>query len=82
MIILFRLVIFIRKEAHMKSNLLVSGTTNEMISWDVEKILSSPSTKDMDIDRLIQYEWDNKISRSGMTYLEIEQFNNTYNNWR
>jgi hypothetical protein len=25
------------------------------------------------------YEWENKVARNGMTYLEIEQFNNTYN---
>jgi hypothetical protein len=33
-------------------------------------------------ERLAQYDLDNKIARNGMTYLEIEQFNNTYNNFR
>lgn len=33
-------------------------------------------------ERLADYQWENKIARNGMTYLEIEQFNNTYNNFR
>ena len=33
------------------------------------------------VDEMIQYDWDNKVSRCGMTYLEIEQFNNQYNNF-
>lgn len=33
-------------------------------------------------ERLAEYHYDNKIARNGMTYLEIEQFNNTYNNFR
>jgi hypothetical protein len=37
-------------------------------------------------ERMVQYDYDNTIGpetgRSGMTYLEVEQFNNTYNNFR
>jgi len=60
--------------------LMVSGNTNEMVTWDVETILGI-SSKNNDIERLQQYEWDNRIAHNGMTYLEIEQLNNTYNNF-
>ena len=59
---------------------MVSGNTNEMVTWDVETILGI-SSKNNDIERLQQYEWDNRIAHNGMTYLEIEQLNNTYNNF-
>ena len=43
----------------------------------------SVKTKSIDgKERLAQYEWDNTEARNGMTYLEIEQLNNTYNNFR
>ena len=38
-------------------------------------------TKDEDICRMLQNDWDSTVSKCGMTYLEIEQFNNTYNNF-
>jgi hypothetical protein len=61
--------------------LLISGDTLQ--EWDVEQILTNKvKSKDQDIADMLQYEWDNKVSRCGMTYLEIEQFNNTYNNFR
>jgi hypothetical protein len=62
----------------MKNNLLVSGSTNEMVDWNVDEIINTKSRK-QDRDRMVDYEWENKIARNGMTYLEIEQFNNTYN---
>jgi hypothetical protein len=62
----------------MKNNLLVSGTTNEMVEWNVDEIINQKSRK-QDRDRMVDYDWENKIARNGMTYLEIEQFNNTYN---
>ena len=59
-------------------NLLISGNTLQV--WDIEEVLTDRiKSKDQVITELIQYEWDNTISRCGMTYLEIEQFNNTYN---
>ena len=59
-------------------NLLISGNTLQ--EWDIEEVLTDRiKSKDQVITELIQYEWDNTISRCGMTYLEIEQFNNTYN---
>ena len=59
-------------------NLLISGNTLQ--EWDIEEVLTDRiKSKDQVIKELIQYEWDNTISRCGMTYLEIEQFNNTYN---
>ena len=60
--------------------LMVSGNTNEMVEWNVETILGI-SSKSNSIETLQQYEWDNRISHNGMTYLEIEQLNNTYNNF-
>lgn len=60
--------------------LMVSGNTNEMVGWNVETILGI-SSKNNSIERLQQYEWDNRIAHNGMTYLEIEQLNNTYNNF-
>jgi single-stranded DNA-specific DHH superfamily exonuclease len=62
----------------MKNNLLVSGTTNEMVDWNIDEIINTKSRK-QDRDRMVDYDWENKIARNGMTYLEIEQFNNTYN---
>ena len=59
-------------------NLLISGNTLQ--EWDIEEVLTDRiKSKDQVITELIQYEWDNTISRCGMNYLEIEQFNNTYN---
>ena len=60
--------------------LMVSGNTNEMVEWNVETILGI-SSKSNSIETLQQYEWDNRIAHNGMTYLEIEQLNNTYNNF-
>jgi hypothetical protein len=69
-----------RLKLYPMNNLKVTGTTSEMESWDLDSILND--TMDSSKERLIQYEWDNKIASNGMTYLEIEQFNNTYNNFR
>jgi hypothetical protein len=61
--------------------LLISGDTLQ--EWDIEQILTNKvKSKDQEIADMLQYDWDNKVSRCGMTYLEIEQFNNTYNNFR
>ena len=58
--------------------LLISGNTLQ--EWDVEEVLiNKVKSKDQTICDMIQSDWDNTISRCGMTYLEIEQFNNTYN---
>jgi hypothetical protein len=58
--------------------LLISGNTLQ--EWDIEEALTNKvKSKDQIICDMIQSDWDNTISRCGMTYLEIEQFNNTYN---
>lgn len=60
--------------------LLISGNTLQ--EWDIEEALTNKvKSKDQQICDMLQNEWDNTISRCGMTYLEIEQFNNTYNNY-
>ena len=59
-------------------NLLISGNTLQ--EWDIEEVLTNKvKSKDQIICDMIQSDWDNTISKCGMTYLEIEQFNNTYN---
>lgn len=63
-------------------NLLISGNTNDLLEWDVQEVLHRPTSRKDDRDRMTDYDWENKIARNGMTYLEIEQFNNTYNNYR
>lgn len=63
------------------NTLLISGDTLQ--KWDVDEILTNKvKSKDRDIFDMIQYDWDNTVSRFGMTYLEIEQFDNKYNNFR
>jgi hypothetical protein len=63
-------------------NLKISGETGQLDNWNVDDVIKPlTSSKQMDVARMLQYEWDNTISRCGMTYLEIEQFNNTYNNY-
>ena len=58
--------------------LLISGNTLQ--EWDIEEALTNKvKSKDQIICDMIQSDWDNTVSRCGMTYLEIEQFNNTYN---
>lgn len=61
--------------------LMISGETGQLTEWNINDILES---KDNAIERMLQYDWDNKVSKysDGMTYLEIEQFNNTFNNFR
>lgn len=39
-------------------------------------------TNEMLKDRLVQEKWDTKVSMNGLTYLEIEQLDNTFNNFR
>lgn len=71
------------------TNLLISGETSENLPWCLDDILDTESIKynnytKNQFDRIIEYENDNTIGKycNGMTYLEIEQFNNTYNNFR
>ena len=64
--------------------LLLSGETINLKDWDVEEIIGKQPTKSQLIEQFESYERDNTIGPycNGMTYLEIEQFNNTYNNFR
>lgn len=57
--------------------LLISGDTLQ--EWNVEQILTSKvKSKNQLITEMVQYEWDNTVSRCGLTYLELEQLNNLY----
>jgi len=65
--------------------LLISGDTLQ--EWDIEEVLTNRiKSKDQDICRMLQYEWDKTIgsqtSKYDMSYIEKEQFDNTYNNFK
>ena len=71
------------------TNLLISGETSDREPWCIDDILSTTNSKynnytKNQFDRIIDYENDNTIGPycNGMTYYEIEQLNNTYNNFR
>lgn len=51
---------------------------NELLDARKQKVIKS---KDQQICDMIQSDWDNTVSKCGMTYLEIEQLNNSYNNF-
>jgi hypothetical protein len=56
------------------NTLLISGETLQ--EWNVSEILTDKvKSKDQLITEMIEYEWDNRVSRCGLTYLEIEQLN-------
>ena len=63
--------------------LLLTGETSTLQEWDVKDILNPHKSNKELAEYLSQFEWDNTIGPNcnGMTYLEIEQFNNTYNNF-
>ncbi len=66
------------------NNLLISGETSDCSQWDVDSLLKYEPTVSELKDKLAEYEFDNHIGPycGGMTYLEIQQFDNTYNNYR
>jgi hypothetical protein len=55
---------------------------NELLDARKNKVVKS---KDQQICDMLQDDWNNttgsETGKSGMTYLEVEQFNNTYNNF-
>lgn len=65
-------------------NLLLSGKTATTLEWDVLDVIGISKTREQQSLELQQYDWDNTIGPycDGMTYLEIEQLNNTYNNFK
>jgi hypothetical protein len=69
-------IFIIIKQLEMK-NLLISGNTLQ--EWNVEQILTNKvKSKNQLITEMVEYEWDNTVSRCGLTYLELEQLNNLY----
>jgi hypothetical protein len=62
--------------------LLISGNTLQ--EWNLEDILLPEKTNDFLIERMLREENDNTIGRycDGMTYLEIQQLDNQFNNFR
>lgn len=65
-------------------NLLLSGKTATTSEWDVLDVIGISKTREQQSLELQQYDWDNTIGPycNGMTYLEIEQLNNSYNNFK
>lgn len=57
---------------------------NSLLKKRRERQIEKVFSKEQDKERMSQYDHDNKIGSrcDGMTYLEIEQLNNTYNNFR
>lgn len=55
--------------------LLVSGGTLQQTEWNVEDILSTTTTKQDFITRMIDEQWFEQESICGLTYGEIRQLN-------
>lgn len=55
---------------------------NQLLEKRKKKDTLSMLTISQQRERITEQSWENKVARNGMTYLEIEQFNNTYNNFR
>ena len=79
---MFSFDIFI-KRAKIMNNLLISGETSECSQWDIDSLLQRQLTVSQLRERLVEQEWETHIGPycGGMTYLEIQQFDNTYNNY-
>lgn len=62
--------------------LLISGNTLQ--SWNVEDILQKELSISRSRERITQEDWDCTIGQrcQGLTYLQVEQFDNIYNNFR
>lgn len=62
--------------------LLISGNTLQ--SWNVDDILQKELSVSRLRERITQEDWDQTIGQrcQGLTYLQVEQFDNTYNNFR
>jgi hypothetical protein len=62
--------------------LLISGNTLQ--SWNVDDILQKELSVSRLRERITQEDWDSTIGQrcQGLTYLQVEQFDNTYNNFR
>ena len=62
--------------------LLISGNTLQ--EWNLEDILLPEKTNDFLIERMLREDDDNTIGPycNGMTYLEIQQLDNQFNNFR
>jgi hypothetical protein len=64
--------------------LLLTGETLTLQEWNFQDILNlTYKSNKEEAERIKQAEWDEAIGPycNGMTYLEIEQFNNQYNNF-
>ena len=68
----------------MKNTLLVGET--KLQEWNLEDIFDNriETSKKQDIERLLDYEWENKVGRccDGLTYLEVERFDYMNGMWK
>jgi hypothetical protein len=48
---------------------------DELDALDLDYQYETWKSKNKDIERLIQYEWDNRVSQNGMTYGQINELN-------
>ena len=71
----------ITKEEQQRINELLKARRAKQVEQLVPK---KETSKSKDIETMLQYEHDNTIGQytDGMTYLQVEQFNNTYNNFK
>lgn len=60
-------------------NLLISGNTLQ--EWNVQEILTPTKSNEFLKDELALVEIENTIARNGLTYLEIMQLDNQFNNF-
>ena len=76
-----------------KSEIMKKGVTKEqqkyintLLSKRKNRLKSESMTISQQRERMVEYDYDNTIGsetgRADMTYLEVEQFNNTYNNFK
>jgi hypothetical protein len=84
-----------KRKQNQISNLFISGDTPSKSNWTLDDIIDDlfdDNTTEINVYnnhtknealRIQEYEWSNTIGPScdDMTYLELLQFNNTYNNF-
>lgn len=64
--------------------LLLTGETSQIQEWDINDIIGLNKTRERLSLELQEYDLNNKIGPycNGFTYLEIEEINNQFNNFK
>lgn len=76
-----------RKTINKQEQAYINDLLKKRKERELDKMIGEVfTTKHQDRARMVEYDYDNTVGyknrRSGMTNLEIEQFNNTYNNFK